>query len=436
MAHASKPVRTFGSWLVISTLLFALSSRAESLADAWRMGLSRNMEFAAVAAETESARIAERAARAERWPSLTAAASYTQFDNAPQLDLVVAGIALQAPVFPGQSHASGGVQLSVPLYTGGRISSQIGAARKTALSAEDAEAAARSALRLNIARAYVDVLRSQRQLQAAESSVTSLQAHANDVRVMVERELSTRSDLLAAQVALANAEQLRVQSENNVALAYAAYNRLLGESSDRTPQLDATLPVQRELAEQTLPELIQSALNARSELAALSARAEALSLQSDAQRAMLLPQLTLSGGYSYFENEILDRQSFAAVGVGVSWKLFDGGVVRNRSESLMRASRAARHRLDDLRAGVELEVRQAWLDVRAAQARIATLREARSQAEENLRMTRELYGGGLGTNTQVLEAVSLQIAATNNFDNAVLDEALALLTLERAVGRL
>lgn len=425
-----------GVFLAMAAAPVCLRCSAETLSEAWQMGLSRNMEFAAVAAETQSARAAETAARGERWPSLTAAASYTQFDSAPQLDIVAAGMALQAPIFPDQGYASGGVQLKLPLYTGGRISAQIGAAHKTATGAADSEAAARSSLRLAIAMAYVSVLRSQRLLQAAESSVTSLKAHASDVKLMVERELVTRSDSLAAQVALANAEQLRVQADNGVALAYASYNRLLGESSERTPELDAVLPIERALGEQPLNDLIQSALNARSELAALSARAEALSLESDAQRAMLLPQLALSGGYSYFENEILDRQSFAAVGIGVSWNLFDGGVVRNRSESLRRASRAAQHRLDDLRVQVQLEVRQAWLDVRAAQARIAALREARSQAEENLRMSRELYAGELGTNTQVLDAVTLQIAATNNHDNAVLDEALALLTLEHAVGRL
>lgn len=425
-----------GVFLAMAAAAVSMPSSAESLSEAWQMGLSKNMEFAAVAAETQSARAAESAARAERWPSLTAAASYTQFDNAPQLDIVAAGMALQAPIFPDQAYASGGVQLSLPLYTGGRISAQIGAAHKTAIGAADSEATARSSLRLAIATAYVNVLRSQRLLQAAESAVTSLSAHASDVKLMVERELVTRSDSLAAQVALANAEQLRVQADNGVALAYASYNRLLGEPSERTPELEAVLPIERALSEQPLNDLMQSALNARSELAALSARAEALSLQSDAQRAMLLPQLALSGGYSYFENEILDRQSFAAVGVGVRWNLFDGGVVRNRSESLRRASRAAQHRLDDLRAQVQLEVRQAWLDVRAAQARIAALREASSQAEENLRMSRELYGGELGTNTQVLEAVALQIAATNNHDNAVLDEALSLLALERAVGRL
>ena len=422
--------------VALATLTACMSASAESLPDAWQMGFARNMELAAVVAETESARANERAARAERWPSLTANAGYTRFDTAPQLDIAAGGLALQAPIFPDETYASCSVQLKVPLYTGGRISAQIGAAHQEALGADVSEAAARSSLRLGIARAYVDVLRSRRLLEAAESSVASLTAHASDVKLMVDRELVTRSDLLAAQVAMANAEQLRVQTDNNVALAYAAYNRMLGEPIDRTPMLDDALPVERQLGERALEELTREAVQSRSELAALAARAESLSLQSEAQRALLLPQLALSGGYDYFENEILDRQGFGSVGIGVSWNVFDGGVVKNRAAALERAGRAARHRLDDLRTQVQLEVRQAWLDVRAAQARIVASREAKSLAEENLRMTRELYGGGLGTNTQVLDAVALQITAANNHDNAVLDEALALLALQRAVGKL
>lgn len=425
-----------GMIVAMATLPACMSAWAESLPEAWQMGLARNMELAAVVAETESARADERAARGERWPSLTAAAGYTRFDSAPQLDITAAGLALQAPIFPDEAYASGSVQLKVPLYTGGRIAAQIGAAHQAALSADESEVAARSSLRLGIAKAYVDVLRSQRLLETAESSVASLKAHASDVKHMVERELVTRSDLLAAHVATANAEQLRVQTSNGVSLAYATYNRMLGEPIDRTPNLDTALPVERQLSEQPLDELIQGALQSRSELEALNARASALSLQSDAQRALLLPQLALSGGYNYFENEILDQQGFGSVGIGVSWNVFDGGVTKNRAAALERASRAARHRLDDLRAQIQLEVRQAWLNVRAAQARIAASQEAKSQAEENLRMTRELYGGGLGTNTQVLDAVALQIAAASNHDNAVLDEALALLALQRAVGKL
>ena len=97
---------------------------------------------------------------------------------------------------------------------------------------------------------------------------------------------------------------------------------------------------------------------------------------------------------------------------------------------------ATRHRLSDLGSLIELEVRTAWLDVQAARARVSASGEAVAQAVENLRMSRELYGADLGTNTQVLDAVTLQITATNNHDDAVLDESLALLRLAHAIGEL
>jgi outer membrane protein TolC len=103
---------------------------------------------------------------------------------------------------------------------------------------------------------------------------------------------------------------------------------------------------------------------------------------------------------------------------------------------LRSAGRAAQDRLDDLRSGIELQVRQAWLEVHEAQARVKASAEAVAQAEENLRSSRELYGAGLATNTQVLDAVSLEVNAVDNRDNAALDESLAMLRLSYAAGTL
>jgi outer membrane protein len=409
---------------------------AETLEQAWQLALEHDDGLAAAAADLEGARSSERAARAARWPSLAANAGYTRFSSAPQFDFAGSGFALRAPIFSGDDYVSGGAQIKLPLYTGGRISAGIGAAHHQTLGASDAERVARSALRLDVAQSYIDVLRAKRLLQTAESRVASLTAHVADVERLVNRELVARSDLLAGRVALANAEQQRVRADNGVALAYAAYNRRLGEALDRTPQLEDSVPVDAALPEEPLDVLIKRALEARGELGALSARADALALQSAAERADLLPQLAISGGYTYLENQILDRKDFASVAIGMTWNLFDGGQARNRSAALRNAGLAARHRVDDLRKQIELEVRQAWLGVREARGRVAASREAVAQADENVRITRELYGTGLGTNTQVLDAVALQVEAANNHDNATLDESLAVLTLARAVEAL
>ena len=253
---------------------------------------------------------------------------------------------------------------------------------------------------------------------------------------MVDRELVSRSDLLAAQVALANAQEQRLRSSNAVSLALAAYNRLLGEPLDRAVELDEHLPPDATLAGQPLDALVQEALANRRELNGLVARADALAAQSRAEEGKRLPQLALTGAYTHFDNQIIDRENFASVGVGFTWRLFDGGQAREEAAALSSDSRAARRRLDELRSEIALQVRQAWLDVQAAQARLSASRAAVAEADENLRMARELYGAGMGTNTQVLDAVALRVTAADNRDDAALDEELARLELAHAVGDL
>jgi outer membrane protein TolC len=425
------------SLLLVSAAVLAVApAGAETLEDAWAQALQNDHRVAAAALDVDGARAAERAAAAARWPVLGATASLDHFASPPQLALSSGGFALNSPLFAGNSMTSAGLQLQVPLYTGGRIGKGIAAARETTRGAADAERIERSALRLDVARAYVGVLRARHALANATSSAASLAAHAADVDGMVERELVPRSDLLAARVAFANAEQQRLHAQNAAALAIAAFNRRLGQPLDREPELSEELTTDAVLAAMPLDQLVTRALETRAELAALASQARALDLQAAAARGAMLPQLALTGSRSYLENEILDRRNLSMVSVGVTWKLFDGGEARNRSSALRSAGRAAGSRLDDLRSQIELEVREAWLGEREARARVSAAGESVAQSEENLRISRELYGSGLGTNTQVLEAVALQVGAANNEHNARLDVSLARLTLAHAVGSL
>lgn len=414
----------------------SVRTHTETLERAWQLAARNDHGLAAMLAEVESARSTEQAARAARWPSLTAGAGLTRFDTAPEFRFGALGTVLQAPIFPSDDYASANLQVTVPLYTGGRISKGIAAAHQATLGASEMERAARATLRMDVAESYVGVLRARRLRHTAQSSVASLGAHANDVQRMFAHELVARSDLLAARVALANAEQQRVRAENDVEVAHAAYNRRLGEPLDRIPKLADSIALDSTLAAEPIDTLVERALKNRGEIGALTAQADALVLQSRSEHGALLPQFAVTGNYTYFENEILDRKDFSSIGISVTWSLFDGGQIRNRSAALRSASSAARRRLDDLRTHIALEVRRAWLDVREARARIDTAREAAAQADENLRITRKLYGAELGTNTQVLDAVALQVAARNNQDNALLDESMALLRLARAVGEL
>ncbi len=408
---------------------------AETLEDAWRLAMARDAGLAASRSRSAGAQAAEKAARAERWPRLTVEAGYQRFDDAPAFSFPVGATDFSSPeMVAGDDFLSGRARLEMPLFTAGRVSAGIEAARQAARSAGLADESVEQDLRLEVATAYTDVLRARKSLDAATAAVASLSAHAHDVAVMAEREAVARNDLLAARVTLAQAEHGRLQADNRVALALAAYNRLLGEPMDRAVDL-AALPVPAPPAD-SVEELVERARANRREIAGLAAESRSLAEQARSERAAGWPQIGLMADYQHLENQVLDTEDFSLLGVGFSWTVFDAGRISQRAGALRSASRAAAQDRDDLLSRVALQVRAAWLDLREAHARLALTRDAVEQAEENLRVARELYGVGLATNSVVLEAESLRLNAVSNRDNAILDVALRDLRLQRATGEL
>ena len=436
--RAVSPWHRIAAWLAVAAAaLVTHRAPAETLEQAWQMAIANNQSLAAAAADVQGARARVRAAGDARWPTVDTNVGYTRMSASPQLDVVTPGFTFRSgPIFKDDQYVSGTVQLKLPLYAGGRITAGMHAAREALTGVSAQELATLSELKLAVAEAYVGALRARSQLAVANASVKSLSAHVSDVKSMFQRQMVAKSDALAAEVALANAEEAQVSAANAVQVALADYNRLLGEPLGRSPRLDGRLAVDPALLSQPLSVLVRQALASRSELKGLAAQSGALAAQARAVTGARLPQVALTGGYTHFDNQILDRQNFSMVGVGFTWKLFDGGVARNEAESLRSESRATGRRLADLQSQIELQVRRDWLAVSAAQARVAASREATAQAAENLRISRELYGVGLASNTQVLDAVTLEVEATNNHDNAVLDAGLAGIELAYAVGAL
>lgn len=409
---------------------------AESLPDAWRMALASDAGIAAARAERSAADDDRRAAERSRWPVVDASAGYTRLQEAPMLDIPVPGGRFQSPrIWRNDQYVNASTDLSVPVFTSGRLSGTIGAARAGASGAAALESRSVAEVKLAVAEAYVDVLRARHARAVAESGVASLEAHAQDVRVMYEREAVPRADLLAVEVALANARQQQLRARHALRIATAAYNRRVGQPLDREPDLETPRVVPAAPAE-SLDALTAAAVEARPELAALMAKRDALAQSARAERAGALPQLTLRAGYTHLDNQILDRQNFASVGVQLQWRLFDGGQLRARTAALAGRARAADRQLEELRSLVALEVESEYLSRQDADARAAAGRTAVEQADENLRMARELYGAGLATNTQVLDAESLRVIAVRNRDDAELDRVLAAYRLDRAIGRL
>jgi outer membrane protein TolC len=422
--------------LAAATVAAAPAAGAETLAEAWALADAQDNALAAVRSQAEAAELDAAAARAQRWPSLAVGGAYTRLDDSPAFDFGFTGLPIAPPeLFGGDDFWMGAATVTVPLFTSGRISSSIAAAEARGRGAGAQVEGAEEDVKLAVADAYVGVLRARRALEVAGSNVKSLESLVGDISAMFERELVPKNDLLAVQVALADARQGRLRAANAAEIALAAYNRRVGEPLTRPVDLDEALPVPAGLPGDPA-QLVQVAVDKRSELKALDEQATAYGQLARTERARVMPQLSLTGAYNYLENTFLDDEDFASVGVGVQWAVFDGGQARKRAAALERSRRATEQQRADTQSLIALQVRQSWLDVEETRQRIQVTADAVDQAEENLRIARERYGAGLGTQTQLLEAESLRVQALTNRDNAVLDAGLAKLRLARAVGSL
>ena len=322
---------------------------------------------------------------------------------------------------------------SIPLYTSGRISSGIDASSAMVEASEADQESVLLNLKMQVAEAYVSVLRAMRGLEVAKSHVASLESHERDVLALYKQGIVAWNDSLASQVSLADARQQMIQIQNNLDLAQAAFNRLLQRSLDKQTVLEE---LSIEDINEPLPALTRKALDQRSELAALTKKIQALRNQATGIRAEDMPQIALAGGYGYQQNDYLVDEGQWSIMLGLEWNLFDGGVSNHKANAIVRQANGLQQQYNDFASIISLQARQAWLDTQETQKRLQVTSKAIAQAEENLKVSRNRYSSGMTTNTEVLDAETLRIKSQYNHANARYDRLLAILHLKRAIGQL
>ncbi len=404
------------------------SSFAETLEEAWEIGLKVDHLIKSAIEDSNSKQSQLKAAKGKRLPTLNLGAGYLFIDDEPGAYLY------NSQFSTADKHSlSYKAMVSLPIYTHFQISSAIDAATADLAAGKFTEAATRQKIKLKIAEAYIAILLRKQQTEVALSHEQSLAAHTADVKNMHDVGMVPINDFLAAKVALANARQMLLQARNQLDIARSAYNRLLNRPLDYEVEISA-LPLDYPTTD--LAELSRKACEKRPELMALAQQVEALQWQAKSAKAESGPKLMLQSGYDYRENSHQVNEGVWQAMVMASWDIFDGNVAKNKGRSLKAQSRSLSEQRRELESMIRLQVRQAWLDMEESRKRIKVTRETLEQAEENLSVTKNRYKEGIGTNTEVLDAETQRTINIFNYDKALNDAVLAVFHLRYATGEL
>ena len=310
---------------LVTSQMTSLAS-AETLEQAWAAALAADHGLKASRQNTAAADRQLAAAKAARLPSAGMSADYIAVTELPSLKADLLGQSFQIPLLQ-RNGAVYNATATLPIYTGGRIEHGIAAASSSLQATKLDETTYEHNLKLRVAEAYVNVLRSYRGRQVAESHQIALEAHAHDIENLAQQGMAAKNAQLSAQVALLDARQQVLQATGTLDLACAAYNRLLGRALDQPVNLDE---ISTKTTDEEVPVLIQRALAQRSELKSLDRQIAAVHNQAVAVRRETFPLVGLSGGYNYLQDRYLAHDGQWIVALGIKWNAFDGGSSRSR----------------------------------------------------------------------------------------------------------
>ncbi|MCA1816495.1 MAG: TolC family protein [Acidobacteria bacterium] len=301
--------------------------------------------------------------------------------------------------------------------------------------AEEQERLAREQVASGVALTYLEALRADRAVSAAQANVELAQTLLKLAQDQRDAGVATGVDVTRAETRLSQ-EQLRLaQSQFTSEQARLNLQRVVGLPLESP----LVLTDQLRFADETVPTaeaLVAQAAENRPEVRIAQEEIRRSELERKAISAEQLPSVAFVGDYGVSgitptNTDLPTRR----VAVQLNVPVFNGGLTRGRAAVAASRERQAELELGNVRGQVEEDVRLALSGLRTAAAQVRAADESVRLAERELEMARDRFRAGVADN---LEVVSAQTALADARDAQV--QALAVynaarLNLAASTGR-
>ncbi len=316
------------------------------------------------------------------------------------------------------------------LYDFGRRSSRKEQALLRESAASTGISASRQDISLQVIAGYYAILQSLRLADAAKDEAAQREQHLKIAATFFAEGVTTRNDLLQAEVKLAGSRQKLLSVNNQLTNGWLLLNYLTGSP----PELRATL-VEEEIAAPKAPPAGYSVVK-RDEIAAQISAIKAGEAAVDESRAEFFPEIFVKAGVDYLQNSKVVEQTMVAATVGLKLNLFDGMATTARQRQAVKLLEKEKERLREMEGAFLLETHTAQNDLVVALERIELTKTAIRQSEENLRINNDRYKAQVGTATEVIDAQTLLSQAKYDHYQALFDYQVARARVQRAAGEL
>jgi outer membrane protein TolC len=427
-------VATVSLLTAIAALAAEANPRVLTLREAVRVALQQNPDLATAQQRLAAARAGLRQADAAFWPQVRVSEGYAASDNPVQAFMMTLnqrafnfGANFNHPETTDNLNTK--VLATYSLYSGGSDLATRQAVRLGAEARQNSMDAVRNDLVFEVTRSFYTISKARQFMRTAGAAAASMESNLGIASNRFAQGTVLKSDFLDAEVRLSEARENLVRSQHALAISQTIFRNVLGvgEKENVTAAEGAF-----ETTSQTVVEPLD--VSRRPELLAARKAVDATERHVRAAFGGHLPRVNAFASYDLDSGDVNRFADSWVAGVSVDLDVFDGFLTRGKVAEARANLAAVREELRKTELALQLEAKQAQLNLDEAQTRLATTGQAAAQAEESLQITKERYANGLALLTQLLDAETALTAARQRRAAAEADCQIARAALDRALG--
>ena len=321
---------------------------------------------------------------------------------------------------------------TVPLFTGFRIPNQIKLNQLNLEAATQDLEKAKNDIRMQVAKAYVQILYDTEIAEVAHRQITIDSAQVARLEAFLENGKASPAEVSQQQSTLAQARLTATQADNNLQLSILALSQLLELPSPEDfsivrPSIASTFTT---FPAGLSPDAIyQEALAIKPEVHAEQLRLTASERSIKIAKAALYPTLNFSAGLqsNYYKTNGMQADPFATqmknnfsqyIGFNLSVPIFTRFQTRNSIRSARIDRENQMLQLENVKKTLYKEIQQAYYNAVAADSKYHSSEAAAQSSKDAFTLVQAKYENGKATITEFNESKNNYLKAESNLVQA------------------
>ena len=419
MALYNLQISTSKSNVIIVILLLAINivkAQEITLHEAYNIMLQNNGHIKASLFEVSEKQEEQKAAKGLRYPTLSASATYLRLENDITMDLnstrnMVGGLlSISDPAsvlgdwnftLQEKDLSFGVVELSMPLFAGGKITNYNKATKIKVDLAKNASQLTEDELTIKLIDYYFK-LKLAKELEHVRKQVyETVLLHYNQATKFYENGIIPEVETLNAKVALSNAETELKASQKDVALATTALENTIGITNITQISTNFNKPT----IINSFEDFKTDVLNGNTQLKTIEKNHELAEIGMKLEKSHLYPSIGVFSNYiPYTDNLPLAENTKWMVGIGAKWEIFNGF----QTEHKIKASKLKINQVEAIKKQAKLDLttysEKLFKTMQKELEQYESLDNNQSYAERLKFMRTRAFEEGTGTSIDVVDA--------------------------------